>query len=62
MSPNCSIARVQAHPSRGKREFVVFRCHKLAHRRSKNPGQYLTKEQQKAIFDAIFWPATKGLV
>src|SRR6266576_4048339 len=28
------------------------RCHKLAHRRSKNPEQYLTKEQQKACLDS----------
>src|SRR5215467_7482349 len=28
------------------------RCRKLAHRRSKNPEQYLTKEQQKACLDA----------
>ena len=28
------------------------RCHKLAHRRSRNPGQYLTKEQQKACLDS----------
>jgi hypothetical protein len=27
------------------------RCHKLAHRRGKNPEQYLTKEQQKACLD-----------
>ena len=28
------------------------RCRQLAHRRSKNPEQYLTKEQQKACLDA----------
>src|SRR5262249_41528648 len=28
------------------------RCHKLAHRGSKNPEQYLTKEQQKACLDS----------
>ena len=28
------------------------RCQKLAHRRSKNPEQYLTKEQQKACLDS----------
>ena len=28
------------------------RCRKLAHRRSKNPEQYLTKGQQKACLDA----------
>jgi len=28
------------------------RCHKLAHRRGKNPEQYLTKEQQKACLDS----------
>src|SRR5262245_39935891 len=28
------------------------RCRKLAHRRSKSPEQYLTKEQQKACLDA----------
>ena len=28
------------------------RCHKLAHRRSKKPEQYLTKEQQKACLDS----------
>jgi hypothetical protein len=28
------------------------RCRKLAHRRSKNPEQYLTKEQQKACLDS----------
>src|SRR5580704_9066808 len=28
------------------------RCHKLAHRRSKNPEQYLTEEQQKACLDS----------
>jgi hypothetical protein len=28
------------------------RCHKLAHRRSKHPEQYLTKEQQKACLDS----------
>jgi pimeloyl-ACP methyl ester carboxylesterase len=28
------------------------RCHKLARRRSKNPEQYLTKEQQKACLDS----------
>ena len=28
------------------------RCHKLAHRRSKNPERYLTKEQQKACLDS----------
>ena len=28
------------------------RCHKLAHRRNKNPEQYLTKEQQKAFLDS----------
>jgi len=27
------------------------KCHMLAHRRSKNPEQYLTKEQQKACLD-----------
>jgi hypothetical protein len=27
-------------------------CHKLARRRSKNPDQYLTKEQQKACLDS----------
>ena len=28
------------------------RCHKLAHRGSKNPEQYLTKGQQKACLDS----------
>ena len=28
------------------------RCYKLAHRRSKNPEQYMTKEQQKACLDS----------
>jgi hypothetical protein len=28
------------------------KCHKLAHRRSKNPEQYLTKVQQKTCLDA----------
>src|SRR5262245_23159208 len=28
------------------------KCHKLAHRRSKNPEQYLTKEQQKACLNS----------
>ena len=28
------------------------RCQKLAHRRSKNPEQYLTKEQQKTCLDS----------
>ena len=28
------------------------KCHKLVHRRSKNPEQYLTNEQQKACLDA----------
>jgi hypothetical protein len=28
------------------------RCRKLAHRRSNNPEQYLTKEEQKACLDA----------
>jgi hypothetical protein len=28
------------------------RCHKLAHRRTQNPEQYLTKEQQKACLDS----------
>ena len=28
------------------------RCHKLTHRGSKNPEQYLTKEQQKACLDS----------
>jgi len=28
------------------------RCHKLAHRRSQHPEQYLTKEQQKACLDS----------
>ena len=28
------------------------RCHKLVHQRSKNPEQYLTKEQQKACLDS----------
>jgi hypothetical protein len=28
------------------------RCHKLAPRRSKNPAQHLTKEQQKACLDS----------
>src|SRR5206468_1345056 len=28
------------------------KCHMLAHRRSKNPEQYLTKEQQKACLDS----------
>jgi len=28
------------------------RCHKLAHRRSQQPEQYLTKEQQKACLDS----------
>ena len=28
------------------------RCYKLARRRSKNPEQYLTKEQQKACLDS----------
>jgi hypothetical protein len=28
------------------------RCHKLAPRGSKNPGQYLTKEQQKTCLDS----------
>ena len=27
------------------------RCHRLAHRRSNNPVQYLTKEQQKSCLD-----------
>jgi hypothetical protein len=28
------------------------KCHKLVHRRTKNPEQYLTKVQQKACLDA----------
>jgi hypothetical protein len=28
------------------------RCHKLAPRGNKNPGQYLTKEQQKSCLDS----------
>src|SRR5262249_41301094 len=28
------------------------KCHKLAHRRSKNPEQYLTKEQQEACLES----------
>jgi len=28
------------------------RCHRLAHRRTNNPEQYLTKEQQKACLDS----------
>jgi hypothetical protein len=28
------------------------RCQRLAHRRSSNPEQYLTKEQQKACLDS----------
>ena len=28
------------------------RCHKLAHRRSQHPEQYLTQEQQKACLDS----------
>jgi hypothetical protein len=28
------------------------KCHMLAHRRSKNPEQYLNKEQQKACLDS----------
>jgi hypothetical protein len=29
------------------------RCQKLAHRRSRNPEQYLTKEQQKICLDSV---------
>ena len=28
------------------------RCHSLTHRRTNNPEQYLTKEQQKACLDS----------
>jgi hypothetical protein len=38
------------------------KCHKLAPRGSKNPQQYLTKEQQKACLDsaAAEWVADSG--
>ena len=37
------------------------RCHKLAHRGSKNPEQYLTKEQQKACLDSAAAELTREI-
>ena len=37
------------------------RCHKLAHRRSQHPEQYLTKEQQKACLDSAAVELTREI-
>ena len=52
---DATFAAKRAHLTtsvRGYRKKWQRRCHKLALRESKNPDQYLTKEQQEACLDS----------